>query len=394
MFPVGRSATIAELTAEPYRLLARLRVAEPVSWVPELDCWLVTRHDLAVRVMRDARTFTVADPRFSTAQVVGPSMLSLDGGEHSRHRAAFAGYFRPGEVAARYDEFVAAEAHRLVDRLRPAGHAEIRRGVAGPLAAAVMAWSLGLPGDETDRMLVWYDAIVAAVDDISAGRQPGPAAEAAVAELRGSVATSVEQRRSALLTSAATGLELPEVCSNAAVLMFGGIETTEGMIANAVAHLLGNPEQLALVERDRSLVPAAVEESLRLEPAAAVVDRYAVGDVVLGGASIRQGDLVRVSLTAANRDPAVFDDPDSFDVRRPNLRQQVAFAYGPHFCVGADLARSQARVVVETMLDRLPGPRLESPAVPRGLVFRKPPEVNVRWQPGATGILPADPGSA
>ncbi|HEX5406245.1 MAG TPA: hypothetical protein VFX16_28545, partial [Pseudonocardiaceae bacterium] len=151
MFPVGQAATIAELTADPYRLLARLRCEEPVSWVPELDGWLVTRHDLAVRVMRDARAFTVDDPRFSTAQVVGPSMLSLDGAEHTRHRTPFAGHFRPTEIARRYDEFVAAEAGRLVDRLRPAGRAEIRRGLAGPLAVAVMAWSLGLPLDATDR---------------------------------------------------------------------------------------------------------------------------------------------------------------------------------------------------------------------------------------------------
>ncbi|HEX5120154.1 MAG TPA: cytochrome P450 [Pseudonocardiaceae bacterium] len=381
MFPVGRAATIAELTAGPHPLLARLRATEPVSWLPELDGWLVTRYDLAVRVMRDAATFTVDDPRFSTAQVVGPSMLSLDGAEHARHRAAFAGYFRPREVADRYDAFVAARTRELVDRLRPAGRAELRRELAGPLAVAVMAWSLGLPGDATDRMLGWYDAIVAAVDDISAGRQPGPAADAAVGELRGSVTTSVEYGRSALLTEAATALDLPEVFSNAAVLMFGGIETTEGMTANVVAHLLGHPDQLALVERDRSLVPVAVEESLRLEPAAAVVDRYAVRDVALGDARIRQGDLVRVSLTGANRDPAVFGDPDTFDVRRTNLRQQLAFAHGPHFCVAADLARLQARTVVETVLDRLPGLRLDSPAVPRGLVFRKPTAVNVRWRP-------------
>jgi cytochrome P450 len=379
MFPLGQASTIAELTADPYRLLARLRAAEPVSWLPELDGWLVTRHELAVRVMRDARAFTVDDPRFSTAQVVGPSMLSLDGAEHTRHRAPFAGHFRPGEVADRYQDFVVAEAGRLVDRLRPAGEAEIRRGLAGPLAVAVMAWSLGLPGDATDRMLAWYDAIVAAVDDISAGRQPGTAAAEAVGELRDSVETATTGR-SALLTGAATALDLPEVVSNAAVLMFGGIETTEGMVASAVAHLLGHRDQLVLVERDRSLVPAAVEESLRLEPAAAVVDRYAVHDVELGDATVRRGDLVRVSLTAANRDPAVFDDPDSYDVRRTNLRQHLAFAHGPHFCVAADLARLQARVAVETMLDRLPGLELNSPAVPRGLVFRKPAAVDVRWR--------------
>jgi cytochrome P450 len=229
-------------------------------------------------------------------------------------------------------------------------------------------------------MLAWYDAIVAAVDDISTGGRPGPAASAAVGELRASVRMSVAHDRSALLSGAAAALDLPEVVSNAAVLMFGGIETTEGMIANAVAHLLGNRDQLALVERDRSLLPAAVEESLRLEPAAAVVDRYAVRDVMVGGAPIRQGDLVRVSLTAANRDPAVFGDPDSYDLSRPNLRSQVAFAYGPHFCVGADLARLQARVAIGTMLDRLPGLRLASPAVPRGLVFRKPVTVDARWR--------------
>jgi cytochrome P450 len=380
MFPLGQTSTIAELIADPYRLLARLRAAEPVSWVPELDGWLVTRHDLAVRVMRDARAFTVDDPRFSTAQVVGPSMLSLDGAEHARHRTPFAAYFRPSEVTDRYDAFVAAEAGRLVDGLRPAGRAEIRRGLAGPLAVAVMAYSLGLPDDATGRMLAWYDAIVAAVDDISAGRPPGPAAEEAVGELRGSVETATKGR-SALLTEAATALDLPEVVSNAAVLMFGGIETTEGMIANVVAHLLGNRGQFALVEQDRSLLPAVVEESLRLEPAAAVVDRYAVRDVEFGDAAIRRGDLVRVSLTAANRDPAVFDDPDSYDVRRTNLRQHLAFAHGPHFCVAADLARLQARVAVATMLDRLPGLALTSPAVPRGLVFRKPPNVDVRWRP-------------
>ena len=104
--------------------------------------------------------------------------------------------------------------------------------------------------------------------------------------------------------------------SNAAVMLFGGIETTEGMIANAVLHLLSHPDQLALVKADRELLPNAIEESLRLEPAAAVVDRYATADVELAGAAIGRGELVRVSIAGANRDPAVFPHPDRFDVRR------------------------------------------------------------------------------
>lgn len=379
MFPIGTAATIGELTTDPHRLLARLRDTEPVSWLPALDGWLVTRHVLAVRVMRDAATYTVADPRFSTAMVVGPSMLSLDGAEHTRHRTPFTGAFRPAEVTDRFGGFVAAEATRLVDRLRPAGRAELRRDLAGPLAVAVMARGLGLAAAATDRLLTWYDAIVAAVNDISAGRPPDGTAAVAMDELRTSVETAVADHRSALLDGAAAALDLPAVVSNAAVLMFGGIETTEGMIANLLAHLLARADQLAMVDADRTLLPAAVEESLRLEPAAAVVDRYATRDVELGGVPVRRGDLVRVSLTAANRDPEVFADPDVFDLRRPGLRRQLAFAHGQHFCVGADLARLQARLAVDAVLDGLPGLRLDGPAQPRGLVFRKPAAVRVTW---------------
>jgi len=180
-----------------------------------------------------------------------------------------------------------------------------------------------------------------------------------------------------------TGLTAGEVISNAAVLMFGGIETTEGMIANALLHLLSHPGQLQLVRDDPSLTENAVEESLRLEPAAAMIDRYATRDVRLGEAAVRRGDLVSVSLAGAGRDPATFADPDGFDVLRPNARQHLAFAIGPHFCLGAHLARLEAVTAVRAAL-RLPGLRLDPdrPSAPRGLVFRKPPSLWVRWDAG------------
>jgi len=380
MFPVGAEATIGELTADSHPLLARLRVAEPVSWLPALDGWLVTRHDLALQVMRDAATFTVDDPRFSTAQVVGPSMLSLDADEHARHRAPFSRQFRPREIADRFGDFVRAECDRLVDGFVGTGRAELRRALAGPLAVAVVADALGLDGTDAKRVLAWYDAIVSTVADISAGREPDSVGVEAFGELRAHIEGSVARHNPSLLTDAAQALALPEVVSNAAVLMFGGIETTEGMIANLLLHLLNDPFQMDIVRADRSRIPDAVEESLRMEPAAAVVDRYATRDVALAGASIRRGDLVTVSLTAANRDPAVFENPDVFDLRRPNLRKQLAFAHGPHFCLGVDLARLETRIAVETVLDRLPGLELTEPAAPTGLVFRKPDGVPVRWE--------------
>ena len=376
-YPIGAQASVEQLTADPHALLARLRAAEPVSWLPALNGWLVTRHDLALQVMKDAATFTVDDPRFSTAQVIGPSMLSLDADEHARHRAPFSRQFRPREIEDRFGDVVRAECGRLVDGFVATGRAELRRALAGPLAVAVMADALGLDSTDAKRVLAWYDAIVSAVAEISAGHAPDHVGAQAFGELRAHIEGSAA--KPSLLAEAARALALPEVVSNAAVLMFGGIETTEGMIANLLLHLLTNPSQLDTVRADRARIPDAVEESLRLEPAAAVVDRYATRDVELAGASIARGDLVTVSLTAANRDPAVFDRPDDFDLLRPNLRNQLAFARGPHFCLGIDLARLETRVAVETVLDRLPGLGLTDPATPAGLVFRKPDAVHVRW---------------
>ena len=178
-------------------------------------------------------------------------------------------------------------------------------------------------------------------------------------------------------------LSTGEAVSNAAVLMFGGIETTEGMITNAAWHLLSHPDQLGLVRDDPELLPNAIEESLRLEPAAAVVDRYATRDVMLGDALVRQGDLVTVSLAGAGRDPAVFADPDQFAVRRENANRHLAFARGPHFCLGVHLARLEAHAALGALLS-LPGLRLDpdQPAAqPAGLVFRKPAALPVCWAP-------------
>jgi cytochrome P450 len=388
-FPLGEAVTLSQLAGDPHPVLARLRAREPVSWLPALGGWLVTRRDAALKVMRDPAAFTVDDPRFSTARVVGPSMLSLDGAEHARHREPFDHLFRLPEARARFMAFVEAETDRLIAEMEPAGTAELRRSLAGPLAVAVVAEALGLDDADAATVLSWYDAIVGAVSDLAAGGDVNTAGTEAFGMLRRSVEATIARRRpSSLLVAAsgpardrAGGLSTAEVVSNAAVLMFGGIETTEGMIANAVLHLLGHPDQLARVRSHPELVPNAVEESLRLEPAAAVVDRYATRDVELGGATIRRGDLVTVSIAGANRDPAVFPQPDRFDAGRGNARLHVAFAHGPHVCLGMHLARIEAQAAIRGLLDRLPGLRLDPqrPSAPYGLVFRKPPALHVVW---------------
>lgn len=396
-YPLGRAVRVDELAGPGlHQVLARLRAAEPVSWLPVLNGWLVTRYDLAVRVLRDSAAFTVDDPRFSTARVVGPSMLSLDGAAHDRHRRPFGGPFSPPEVRDRLAGFVTAEADRLVAAVRPAGQAELRRSLAGPLATVVVARLLGLRATPPETILAWYDAIVAAVSELAAagpGAAPAAAGQAAFGELAAqlrAVIAAGDPGQSLLAVvaqhtarSGAGALTTTEAVSNAAVLMFGGIETTEGMITNAAWHLLSHPDQLRLVRHDPELLPAAIEESLRLEPAAAVVDRYATRDVQLGQAAVRQGDLVTVSLAGAGRDPAVFPDPDRYSVRRDNANRQLAFARGPHFCLGVHLARLEARAALGALL-RLPGLRFapDQPTTPQGLVFRKPAALLVRWDAG------------
>src|SRR5919204_2651543 len=180
-FPIGAAAGVEELEDDPHALLARLREREPVSWLPALGGWLVSRRDLAMRVMRDPETFTVDDPRFSTGMVVGPSMLTLDGDEHARHRDPFARPFRLRAVRERFTGLVEAETERLIDALEPAGRAELRRGLAGPLAASVVTFALGLGDTDTDAVLGWYDGIVAAVTEVTAGHPVTPAGGGAVA---------------------------------------------------------------------------------------------------------------------------------------------------------------------------------------------------------------------
>jgi cytochrome P450 len=403
-FSIGATVTLAELDHDPHGAHARLRPFEPVSWLSALDGWLITRHDLALLAMRDAATFTVDDPRFSTAQVIGPSMLSLDGAAHAAHRAPFVAPFRAAAVAGRFEQAATDRAGDLIARLAPAGAGELRRGFAGPMSASIVARALGIEGHEVDDVLGWYDSIVASVTAITAGQgatdegtqaygalrerlewviSGASGADARVADAEAQPGDPPDAERSLLAAAAQQGdaLTHDQIASNAAVLLFGGIETTEGMIANAALELLRRPRLLEAVRDDPSQLDAVIDESLRLEPAAAVIDRYATVDTVLAGAAITRGDLVRISITAANRDPAVFERPDEFDPGRPNLRRHLAFAQGPHVCVGVHLARLEARAALRALLSGLPGLRADPqrPAEVRGLVFRKPVTLHARW---------------
>ncbi len=394
LFPIGNSISIETLENNVYPALHQLRTHEPVSWLPALNAWLVTKHDLSIEVMRDAKTYTVDHPGFSTAQVVGPSMLSLDGHTHQSHRMPFEKPFRKREVTNRFTEAVTQQVATLLHGFKKNGGAELRRDFAGPIAVQAMVTALGLEETPVQQVLTWYDTIVQAVTLVAKGEPVSAAGQAAFQALKTTLMPSLHADPNSSLLAAAgasngTGannaLDEDQIVSNAAVLLFGGIETTEGMIANALYHLLTTPEALEMVRADNALIPTAIEESLRMEPAAAVVDRYTTTEVTIGGATVPTDALLEISLLGANRDPEVFSNPDQFDLTRDNLRAHVTFAQGPHVCLGLHLARLETQQALEQALTALPNIKLRSDAEsqadakPRGLIFRKPKALNAVW---------------
>lgn len=383
----GATLSRAALESDPHPVLASLRQTQPVAWVPLFEAWVVTSREACIEVLTDATTFTVDDDRFSTRQVVGPSMLSLDGPQHRRHRTPFSPAFRAPSARKKLAGWIEQQSIDLVEGSRAEGGGDLRALIAAPLAARVMRRALGLGDIALDRIRDWNDRIIAAIDEVTLGRPVPDDGGQAFAELRQAVARSLTSESDLASVQTLGDLTLDEIAANVAVLLIGGVVTSEGAIAICLTHLLAHPETLERVRNRPDLVEKAVAESLRLEPAAAFVDRYATRDVTLGGASIAEGDLVRVSISAANRDPGTFDDPDTFDIDRPNSDDHLAFARGPHACLGIHVARLETRVVVEQVVRRLPDLEVRDPVPPRGLIFRAPPKVPARWKTGNTQAI-------
>jgi cytochrome P450 len=322
-------------------------------------------------VMRNPGVFTVDDPRFSTGVVVGESMLSTDGPRHAHHRLPWATLLRSHEIRRLATASIDRLAGELVEGL--AGltirAADLRTSLTGPLAVGVMNEILGLGAEPAD-LWGWYQHIVGGVTSLTEhGHVPDTAAEAM-------------QRLSRAVDAAdlRAGTQTPqEVASNAAVVLFGGIETVDGAIANLFWHLMTNPIAYEECLRHPASVDLAIEESFRLEPAASRVDRYATEATSVDGMEIPAGALVIVSIRDANRDPTVFHDPDRFDLHRSNALRHLTFARGPHACLGPRLARAEALAAFGAVTARLGRLELTSGSGPSGAVFRKPDQLIVRW---------------
>ncbi|GAA2503048.1 cytochrome P450 [Streptomyces longisporus] len=344
-----------DFAADPYPVHAALRAKGPVHRVlvpGSGECWLVVAWDAARAVLTDPRLRN--DIRYSSSwrtdggHALGRNMLQSDPPEHTRLRRLVAGHFTPGRIAALRPgiEAVAAE---LLAALPRRGTADLVSQYALPLPVTVICDLLGVPAADRTVFHTWSNELVMPTS-------PQAAATASIeltAYLTGLTARKATTPDGTLLSdlaAAGSGLGTEELLGMAFLLLVAGHETTVDLISGTVHALLSHPAQLALLHSDPSLVPAAVEESLRYHsPVHSTAFRFAAEPLDLAGTRIAAGDAVQVSLAAASRDPRHFPDPDRFDItRRP--QGHLGFGHGLHHCLGAPLARAEAAVALRLLI--------------------------------------------
>ena len=386
-FPVGSKIEFVDLEEHSRAgALDRLRESEPVSWVPALDGWLVTDYALGREVLGRRRDFTVwAEPNLVRASL-GVMMLTSDGEEHDRQRLPFDEPFRMRSVRDRFGEPVAKRVEALLAELAPLGGCELGASFAAPFAIGVAGDILGLSLDDVPKIRSFYDAFAGAMvyDGDPEPQRRADAARAALDEILLGELTRVREAPDGSITSAVAndpGVSLgdDEIVAQLRVILFGAVETVESMVVNTVLMLLLHPAELAAVRADEALLPNALEESMRLVPPVAFIERWTPTPTLLGPVELGPGEFVGVSSLACNRDPQVFPDPLRFDIHRENARHHLAFSFGLHYCLGVNMARLQGAVAVAALLERLPGLELVDPPDPHGFAFRRPPQLRLRW---------------
>jgi cytochrome P450 len=361
---------------------------EPVHWSDDLGLWVFTRYDDVARALRDPR-WRRTPPDGSNvgwgsglpaiSSVMSSLFLMMDPPDHTRLRGLVNRAFTPAAVAAmeaRIREIVGERLDTIADR--PAF--DLIADFAFPLPATVIAEMLGVPTEDIARFKRWSDSFAVLLDfapDIDVLELEQSMMEFA-AWIRGLAAARRADPQDDLLSAlvehhGGDALTEGELVATVILLIAAGHETTTNLIGNGVLHLLRNPEQLERLRADHSLAGTMVEEILRLEPPVQATSRIAGEAITDYGLPIEPGQEVLLSLAAGNRDPAVFEAPDSFDIgRSPN--RHLAFGLGPHFCIGSPLARLQGRIALVALVDRFPGLQLAddalTPAWRQSLVFR------------------------
>lgn len=386
---------------DPYPTFARLRAESPVwegslqkafdmpSFVdmsgihePGTRHFVALGYDAVQQVLLDGQTFSSSGYAKSMGLVMGHSILEMDEPEHRAYRGLIQQAFTLRAMERWERDIVAPTVERMIESFAGRGRADLVRELSFPFPIHVIAAMLGLPEQD---LPVFHRRAVELIG-IAANVERGFSASQALRDYFAGVLA--ERRRdprddviSDLARAELEGQRLTdeEIFAFLRLLLPAGAETTYRSSSNLLFGLLTNPEQLEALRADRSLMRAAIEEGLRWEPPLTGIARTAMRDVEVAGVAIPAGSPISVCMGAANRDPAKFVEPDRFDLSRDG-RPHLAFATGPHTCLGLHLARMETRVALNALFDRLPNLRLDPAAEDvhiTGLTFRAPRELPV-----------------
>jgi len=361
--------------ADPGAAFAALRDAGGVHHDEAHDLWVLTRHADVLAAARDTATFsnqTSASgqirlcPQARALLAAGPrpvdTLLTIDPPAHTEIRRIVNEAFKPSRVAA-MEPMVRAIAAELAEALDTGGPVEVMEAMAVPLPMRVISRILGVPEDEFPVFKRWSDDIAAGLSADLSDEEQVAAARSRIEFYEYLLATCEDRRqtpRDDVLSDLAnlrradgSALSDGELCSIAVQLLVAGNETSTNLLGSVLFHLARNGLWPAIVA-DPGLAPAAVEEALRIESPVQALYRRTTADATVNGTTIPAGERVHLVWASANRDPAVFGEPDRFRLDRPELRTHLAFGFGPHYCPGAPLARLQGRVALEELAERYP----------------------------------------
>ena len=400
--PVDQPVTI-DTTGEtsPYPYFEYMRRTDPVfhgtfmdtEQMPEEllpdDEWVLFGYDGVFQAFRDDRIFTSAAYDKSIGLVMGHTILAMGGKEHHDHRSLVAKAFRATALERWEPSVIGPVCDQLIDEIKNDGHADLVKALTFEFPTRIISELLGLPAEDLDMFRRLSLDLISIQTDIMAGLT-------AAAELHGYVLDQVEQRRQKRTDDIIGDLVAAEVdgekLTDEAIIAFlrlllpAGLETTYRSSGNLLYLLLTHPDQLAMVNQDRSLIPVAIEEGLRFETPLTTVMRTTTEEVEIGGRTIPAGAQIDMCMGSANRDESRWPDANKFDIRRPR-HAHIAFAGGIHMCLGMHLARMETRVMLNSLLDRVndlafapdDGTGEESRIV--GLTFRSPNKLPVTFTP-------------
>ena len=371
----ARLAVDPAVRIDPYPVYDRIRRRAPI--VQGRLTMATARHDATSAILRSEHMMVGIDVesvpwllrkamvRPDDGRVVGPvdppSLLAVNPPDHTRYRRLVSKVFTPRAIAA-LEPQVVSTADELLDELEGRDVVDLVATYASLLPVTVISQILGVPLSMRDDVLRWGNAAAPSLD-IGLGLREYRRVESGIHAFNEWMYGHIDRLRAdpgddllsrLVMLEGDDRLTDKELMATAGLVLAAGFETTVNLLGTG-AHLLAtHPDQLALLRDDPSLWPNAVDEMLRYESPVQSTARWADRDVEISGVTVRKGVLVLVFIGGANRDPAVFENPDVFDVRRPNARDHLSFSAGVHYCLGAALARAEGRIGLQRLFERYP----------------------------------------